>query len=55
MNPDVDVALHLAEVLARLGNHTEAVKYLEAVLKASPQNVTAQRLMQTLKAKGERQ
>lgn len=55
MNPDVDVALHLAEVLARLGNHTEAVKYLEAVLKASPQNVTAQRLMQTLKTKGERQ
>lgn len=55
MNPDVGVALHLAEVLARLGNHTEAVKYLEAVLKASPQNVTAQRLMQTLKATGERQ
>ena len=50
LQPDVDIALHLAEVLIVNGKPDEARKMLSLVLKNSPDNLTAQRLLKRLNA-----
>lgn len=48
LQPDIDIALHLAEVLITNDKMKEARGILELVLKNSPDNITAQRLMRQI-------
>ncbi len=50
LQPDIDIALHLAEVLIVNGKGEEARTLLDLVLKNSPDNLTAQRLLKRLAA-----
>lgn len=50
LQPDIDIALHLAEVLIVNGKPEEARGLLDLVLKHSPDNLTAQRLQKRLAA-----
>lgn len=55
MQPDLDIALHLAEVLLVNGRTGDAERLLNLVLKNAPENPTAQRLHQRLQSLSRKQ